>query len=481
MTVIEKSPRLNDQQIREAILDHQRWLRSRGGRKADLSFCDLSSFALAGVNLSSAKFSGANLAKANLRGTNLSNADLFGADLEACDLTDANLVGADLRGANLNRCLLTNANMRGADLRAGQLQTADGSNSQRGGATTLVEAQLNQSILIDAHLNGADLTGADLSDADLSGAELTRTVLLGADLSGAVLKGAILAKTVVMASALETTKGCALTAGAIAEPDYIPMTPGAFLAAVTSHEQWAATGGKVGRRLDLDLVVVPPIAMSGRTLSGSRLRRCRFVGGSWRRVTLQMADLSYSDLQGIDLSGADLRGTSFRRANLASANLAGVNAGAFPLADGRSWPTNFDAADLRGIDLTDATLDDSILSIAITEPTPTPTTARSADQERRRHRRYRSSGLSLLAEGEDFRSLDWSIGGMRLRGGGHLQAGARIQGTLMLNDPPCAADDVELIVIDANPRKGTFSVQFDGHNQALKRLLHAAYTRATQS
>ncbi len=52
------------QQLRETLLDHQRWVRDRSrraGRRADLSYADLSKMSLAGLTLEAAKLVGARL------------------------------------------------------------------------------------------------------------------------------------------------------------------------------------------------------------------------------------------------------------------------------------------------------------------------------------------------------------------------------------------------------------------------------------
>lgn len=71
---------------------HEKWLRGEpGGKKADLSYADLS--------------------YADLRSANLRYADLHGADLSYADLRGADLSGADLRGANLRYADLRYANV----------------------------------------------------------------------------------------------------------------------------------------------------------------------------------------------------------------------------------------------------------------------------------------------------------------------------------------------------------------------------------
>ena len=93
--------------------------------------------------------------RADLSYTDLTGAYLYGANLYRVDLTRANLIGA-----NLTRAFLTDANLRGADLRDANLR--------------------------GANLMGANLRDANLRGADLMGANLTGAYLLGANLTGAI-------------------------------------------------------------------------------------------------------------------------------------------------------------------------------------------------------------------------------------------------------------------------------------------------------
>lgn len=460
------------ERIKTAVVNHGRWLQNRGGRRADLSFQDLSAFNLDQINLSGAKLAGANLAKARLRGANLSNADLFAADMEQCDLSGANLVGSDLRGANMSRCVLTDANLRGADFRAGEIAAPNGGGATVGGTTSLTEAKMERSILAGAYLSGCDLSGADLIDADLSGAELSQAIMIGVDLSGANLDGVKLRDTVADLETLRRAMGGELPEGALAEPAYRPMSAAALVDAVTAHEAWTESQGQKGARLDLDLVAVAePACLAGRMLVGARLRRCRFAGGDWRGVDLQMADLSYASLRGVDLTAALAQGANFRRANLTGASLADAQCDAFVFVGGRRWPTNFDGVDLQLTDIRGANLTDAVFG------RPDDGEAAQRD-ERRRYARYHAPTLTAGIGGQVYASLNWSLGGLSLRGAGGFRVGERLTADLTLTDEPDFTARADMVVVHQNRQKEHFSVRFDGLGQDLKLLLKRAFTLA---
>jgi hypothetical protein len=84
--------------LKQVLADHAAWLRSEGGKRANLAGAYLAGANLGGANLDGAYLDGANLARANL-----ARANLGGANLARANLDGANLAGAYLDGANLAR------------------------------------------------------------------------------------------------------------------------------------------------------------------------------------------------------------------------------------------------------------------------------------------------------------------------------------------------------------------------------------------
>jgi hypothetical protein len=88
---------MTNQEIKEILASHGKWLRCEGGQRANLNGANLY-----GANLDGANLDGANLDGANLYGANLTRANLYGANLIRANLTRANLDGAYLDGASLD-------------------------------------------------------------------------------------------------------------------------------------------------------------------------------------------------------------------------------------------------------------------------------------------------------------------------------------------------------------------------------------------
>lgn len=87
---------MDKERLDEIVTIYGRWLRDKGGKRADLRRADLR-----GVDMRFADLKCADLRGANLYGANLYGADLRGADLYGTDLRGANLLYADLKGATL--------------------------------------------------------------------------------------------------------------------------------------------------------------------------------------------------------------------------------------------------------------------------------------------------------------------------------------------------------------------------------------------
>ena len=88
-------------ELKEILAQHQLWLTSEDGKRADLSEADLRDANLRGADLRDANLRGANLSGADLRWADLRGANLRGANLREANLRRADLSGADLREANL--------------------------------------------------------------------------------------------------------------------------------------------------------------------------------------------------------------------------------------------------------------------------------------------------------------------------------------------------------------------------------------------
>jgi len=94
---------MTENEVKEILENHKKWLNEDGGKKADLK--------------------GANLKGANLSYADLSYADLRGANLIDADLSYANLSYANLRGANLNCADLRYCIGNGKEIKSLQIGT----------------------------------------------------------------------------------------------------------------------------------------------------------------------------------------------------------------------------------------------------------------------------------------------------------------------------------------------------------------------
>jgi len=81
--------RMAREELDAVLVEHAKWLRNEGGKRADLSW----------ANLWRANLSWADLSRANLSEANLSRADLSDANLSEANLSRADLMGANLFGA----------------------------------------------------------------------------------------------------------------------------------------------------------------------------------------------------------------------------------------------------------------------------------------------------------------------------------------------------------------------------------------------
>jgi len=89
---------MTQEKIAAVLVDHALWLRGEGGKRADLSYKNLTRASLDRASLDGVILDGAILDRASLDGANLNRASLDGAILDGASLDGAILNGAILDG-----------------------------------------------------------------------------------------------------------------------------------------------------------------------------------------------------------------------------------------------------------------------------------------------------------------------------------------------------------------------------------------------
>jgi hypothetical protein len=245
--------------------------------------------------------------------------------------------------------------------------------------------------------------------------------------------------------------------------------------------------GSEGKRIDLDLAIVPSVELKGRILSAARLRRCLLAKVRLTDASLEMADLSYSDFDGADLSGANLRGANLRRAHLARASLWCADARPVTLSGGRPWPANFDGADFTGADLRDARIAEAVIHSARfheakldgTGITPPPALSRlpsSKAVERGGQQRFAHPDLIVRTGRGAHVTRYWSVGGLCLHAPEpDFRQGEVVEAKLSLAGGGGATATVSIEILHVNKAKGRVTAVFHQHSDALKTLLRTAF------
>ena len=160
---------LSGAEIKDVLEKHQRFLaRRQGGRRATLSFHDLTGVDLSGRDLSEADLSGARLKQARLTGVKLTRATLFCADLRMANLERSDLTGADLRGVCLRGSELSDAILAKVDLRQASMARYSGSGEPQLMEFEEVPSQLTAIVAHRVNLAEAKVASCYLLQADLT-------------------------------------------------------------------------------------------------------------------------------------------------------------------------------------------------------------------------------------------------------------------------------------------------------------------------
>ena len=167
-----KLRRISKEELAEVLREHKKWLDSneKEGKRADLSYTNLSHTDFRYTNLRRANLSYTNLEEANLSYADLSFADLSNAKLQFISAKFTNLSGANLEYAKIYSTLeyadLSNAFLNNADLKEIRLEHSNLSFAY------LINANLQSALFLSVNFCHADIRGTNFYDANLYDVEL---------------------------------------------------------------------------------------------------------------------------------------------------------------------------------------------------------------------------------------------------------------------------------------------------------------------
>lgn len=169
---------ISREELNEILKDHELWSNTIGkeGKRADLSYTNLSGMDLRGANLKRAILTHADLVYADLKHANLAYADLRYADLRGTDAENVDFMSADLKYAKLNDANLKRANFKYADSRFADFEYAD-LRYACAISTGFEGSNFKNAILRWASLKFSDLEGVNLKYADISHARLSGALM----------------------------------------------------------------------------------------------------------------------------------------------------------------------------------------------------------------------------------------------------------------------------------------------------------------
>ncbi len=335
---------------------------------------------LRGVDLSGASMMDAYLTWSDLTGANLVGTDLSYGDLTGANFTEANLRGADLHLttamlANFTRANLVGTDFRDADLLGAVFTEATFDRSTRWpllfdpvakGAIDIDELHEDDSDMdmgpceelrtVDwkrphlnvfwscADLRGVDLSGASMMDAYLTWSDLTGANLVGTDLSYGDLTGANFTEANLRGADLHLTTAMLanFTRANLVGTDFrdADLLGAVFTEATFDRStRWPLLFDPVAKgAIDID-----ELHEDDSDMDMGPCEELRTV--DWKRPHLNVF-WSCADLRGVDLSGASMMDAYLTWSDLTGANLVGTD-----LSYGDLTGANFTEANLRGADL----------------------------------------------------------------------------------------------------------------------------------
>lgn len=140
--------------VEKMIKEHEEWLSSGKGKRADFSYMDLSNCAMTGRALNGAIFTGAvldnsELSRSTLAGVVLDKASCKKTSFVGSDLNNASAKDADFEEAFFADSVLAEANFTRSNLESASMSRAD-----------MVMANFYNANMKDVYIPGTNLTGA---------------------------------------------------------------------------------------------------------------------------------------------------------------------------------------------------------------------------------------------------------------------------------------------------------------------------------
>lgn len=280
-------------------------------------------------------------------GQSLRDQDFTGADLSDMDLTGADLRGILLESANLTRTSLASARLDDAVLAHARLDQ-----------TTLAKACLDRANLGQSRWTKVDARGASLIEAILTKARLREVDFSAARLSGMVLMQEVRLRGVRF-DEIEATDLVFI------EHDLRSVSFNRARMPTTMFVKCDLSGSEF-KAAHLAESVFLSCSGAGSQFSKARLDGVKFVSD---------CDFSQADFSGCQARGANFRGTrllqaDFSRSELDGADFSEVIASDLRLAGSTAMASRWTRADLRqadirGVNLIDASLDKADLRAAL--------------------------------------------------------------------------------------------------------------------
>ena len=355
-------------ELSKALQEHQRYLKGqRQGRRLDLSFRRMTGMVLPNLNMQDSELRGSLWRNCTLNGTNLRGANLFCADFTGAKLVGCDFQKADLRGTRFDGANLTEAMFDGADCREGIMFVASGGGlldvhkERDARAASFAGATLMRSSFVSADLGGVNFAKARAEDtrfdhANLADANFSQANVIRAQFGGANLSGAEFNQTRM--EGVDTSAPEFANARIVRHLEDIEED---LRAKILSHKHWVDSLSKEGKRL-----VMKDCDLSGLQMHDVNWAAAEFHNVDLHDIVLRGAKLSMATFKNCRMNNADLSGVEGCGTNFSGSSLAGANLseGDFSIVTSinnakTQWRSNFEKADLSGVNFADAKLTDA--------------------------------------------------------------------------------------------------------------------------
>jgi len=356
--------RLTQSELNVIIDKHHAYLIGKtGGRRACLSFCDVSGLDFHESDLTNCDISlimakSAKMNKCKFISANLMAGDFSNSSMKSCDFTNADMRGVCLSNTNMMYCNFSHTDLRDASvvLQDKNYDLAPIFVNSKLSNTNLQGSTISKTKMSSAFAIQANMTNCNITDSIFSHANLTMCDFSGSTIKGTIFLNSIADQTNFNSSILDkcdfngTNMNTSSLAGVLInetrfeDPSIILKThinDITLIDMISTHEKWIKSGGKDGGKLEAKRINIIDKNLSKTTLSAVDFYDCLFENVQFNESNMILIMSTFNCFSNSNMNNLLCQGSNFSGSIFTNTSMKKINAS--PLYVGGNVSSNINS------------------------------------------------------------------------------------------------------------------------------------------